>query len=94
MYLGGVLNIVIILAVLQGLGPPHAYGTLPSRAEAIVYNAISRTLWAVGIAWIVFACEVGYGGGLKVTHPFMIRKSNDDKDLYCHLAFWRYQQEG
>lgn len=62
MYLGWMLNTVMTLAVLYGMWRVHAYGILPSRAGAVVYASISRTLWAVSMAWIVFACQVGYGG--------------------------------
>ena len=27
-----------------------------------LYNALSRSAWAVGVSWVVFACATGYGG--------------------------------
>lgn len=62
MYLDGALNMVFVLAVLQGMATTHVYGSLSSPAKAIVYNALSRTLQAVDIAWVVFGFLVGYGG--------------------------------
>jgi peptidoglycan/LPS O-acetylase OafA/YrhL len=37
----------------------HADMTL---VEASLYNALSRTSWALGLAWVIFACTAGCGG--------------------------------
>lgn len=29
---------------------------------ASLYTALHRTVWALFIAWIIFACETGYAG--------------------------------
>lgn len=47
----------ILLAMI-----PADNGYVPSDLEAGFYSATSRTLWAVGLAWIVFACVNGNGG--------------------------------
>ena len=35
---------------------------LPSRTFSAFYNGLSRPLWALALAWVVFACEMGYAG--------------------------------
>lgn len=34
----------------------------PSLSVAVAYAALSRTAWALGIAWMVVACATGNGG--------------------------------
>jgi len=33
-----------------------------SNAVASVYAAVHRTAWAIGVAWVIFACITGNGG--------------------------------
>nr|CAD7571669.1 unnamed protein product [Timema californicum] len=51
-----------LLAVLFGVfgmyQDDHVYNTV----EASVYAGFHRTVWAFGVAWILFACVNGYGG--------------------------------
>ena len=55
------------MAVLYGLygyyKPP--YETMPPDLGAF-HTATHRFAWAVGLAWLVFACATGYGGGYPV----------------------------
>lgn len=32
------------------------------RVGTSIYLGVHRTLWAIGLMWIVFACQKGYGG--------------------------------
>lgn len=43
----------------------HDINLMPSETsvfENALYEAYARVSWAVGIAWIIFACVHGYGG--------------------------------
>jgi hypothetical protein len=35
------------------------------RAVNAIYNAMYRSCWAIGIAWIIFACHNGSGGVIR-----------------------------
>lgn len=37
-------------------------GTLPGWAVAVAYASSCRTMWSMGIAWLVIVCAYGYGG--------------------------------
>ena len=55
------LNFPKIL-VLDGL---ETHFDFPDKYFNAVYNSASRPLWALCLAWLVFACEYGYGGNFK-----------------------------
>ena len=41
----------------------------PSHTFNLVYTGLSKVAWATSMAWIVFACEKGYGGINICFHP-------------------------
>ena len=46
-------------------GPYTAYkegGTPFNMVENIAYGTFSRTAWGLAIAWVIYACQNGYGG--------------------------------
>ena len=44
-----------------------AHYTTYSVSVAVIYGALNRTAWACCLAWVVFACQVGYGGIINST---------------------------
>ncbi|XP_069691598.1 nose resistant to fluoxetine protein 6-like [Periplaneta americana] len=60
--LGWLLTIVALAAVYNSLYPflqkDHKYDVL----QAAFYCALTRPVWSICMAWIIFACVSGYGG--------------------------------
>ncbi|KAK7866349.1 hypothetical protein R5R35_003276 [Gryllus longicercus] len=60
--LGWTLSTVLMLAAL--------YGAYPFQQPTYVYNGVEiafwlslfRVMWSLGLGWIIFACDQGYGG--------------------------------
>ncbi|XP_075243252.1 O-acyltransferase like protein-like [Convolutriloba macropyga] len=69
------VSLALLAFVIYGLSG-MLYGHFPSFALSALYNSVSRTVWGIGLAWIVFACMHGYGGMInsflswKVWIPF------------------------
>ena len=50
-----------MLGVLFAMFPANN-GNLPEVHIAALYSATSRTIWALSLSWITFACVTGNGG--------------------------------
>ena len=48
------------IGVVYGLYP--SYKTPMTKTATVIYAAVSRFVWAVALAWVVYACKYGYGG--------------------------------
>ncbi|PSN45560.1 hypothetical protein C0J52_05793 [Blattella germanica] len=59
---GWLISITILIGVIQWLYQYEQVDYEYNVLDAALYFAIARPLWAVGIAWIIFACDSGYGG--------------------------------
>ena len=56
------LAAVCNLSVLYGLyGSVNGYVHLSNFVRSL-YAAVHRTAWAIGVAWVIFACVTGTGG--------------------------------
>jgi len=56
------LAAVCNLSVLYGLyGSVNGYVHLSNFVRSL-YAAVHRTAWAIGVAWVIFACVTGNGG--------------------------------
>ncbi|XP_063721599.1 nose resistant to fluoxetine protein 6-like [Symsagittifera roscoffensis] len=58
---GWLVSIALMAGVIFGLSE-MLYGYFPSFFLSALYNSTARILWAVGVAWVMFACMHGYGG--------------------------------
>ena len=59
---GWLLAACCCLSVVYGLyGVPTGDKVLSSGVNAF-YASFNRIGWAVGVAWVIFACSSGYGG--------------------------------
>ncbi|XP_038070285.1 nose resistant to fluoxetine protein 6-like [Patiria miniata] len=54
----------LALSVVYGLYPTTHTPPM-TKAANIVYGSVSRFVWALALAWVVFACKYGYGGWIN-----------------------------
>ena len=63
---GWTLSAVTALAIVYGLRKYFLLDVfprpVPNRTETIIYGGLHRSIWALCIGWVVFACVHGYGG--------------------------------
>ena len=61
MLLGWIVAAVTGLALVYGLYGV-AQGTPLTTPVAAFYSSTHRTIWALVLGWVIFACVLGYGG--------------------------------
>ena len=59
---GWTVAIGTIVAIVYGLYDYTQGEVELSNSTSAFYNAVHRTVWAVALGWVVFACVTGYGG--------------------------------
>jgi peptidoglycan/LPS O-acetylase OafA/YrhL len=82
------------LGILYGLYD-EANGHDASWSVNSLYAATHRTLWAVGVAWVIFACVTGYGGiiNMLLSWPGFVPLSRLTYAAYLvhpMLIMWNY----
>ncbi|CAG2060914.1 unnamed protein product [Timema podura] len=60
--LGWLVSNICMIGVVLGLTPFQQSDYVYGRLESSLYYAIFRPGWSIGVAWIIFACDAGYGG--------------------------------
>ncbi|CAG2167193.1 unnamed protein product, partial [Oppiella nova] len=73
--MGWIISFVVSLGVLFAMFPANN-GNVPEVHIAALYSSTSRTIWALSLSWVTFACITGNGGFInaflsaKVWVPF------------------------
>lgn len=59
--LGWIISLVCVTSVIYGTVEENR-GHINSLTTDAVFNSLCKTVWGLGLGWIVFACNTGYGG--------------------------------
>jgi hypothetical protein len=59
-----------------------------SNTENSVYEAVTRPLWACAVAWVIWACCVGYGGHFMLLFSHTLTCKQERKCLVV-FEIWR-----
>ena len=62
---GWVLAATVCMAVVYGPYSANQGWHVVYLAESVVYTALSRGVWAAGIAFVIISCATGQGGKYK-----------------------------
>lgn len=67
---------VIMSAVVFGVKDYNTFTGVPHEYDAtvsILYGGLHRLAWGVAIAWVVFACHMGYSGECYYPTKFRVK---------------------
>lgn len=81
--MGWFISFLVSFAVLFAMLPANN-GNVPEVHMAALYSATSRTIWALSLAWITFACITGNGG---VVNNFLSAKIWIPLSRLTHCAY-------
>ncbi|XP_072167771.1 nose resistant to fluoxetine protein 6-like [Diadema setosum] len=59
---GWITAIILYMVVIYGLYNVYRGASTMSLAASVMYITFSRFIFALSVAWIIFACHYGYGG--------------------------------
>ncbi|CAG9801151.1 unnamed protein product [Chironomus riparius] len=57
-----ILTLTTLIGVLIGMWPLQNYENSPPQVVHALFFSLQRNSWGLAITWIIFACEMGYGG--------------------------------
>lgn len=60
-----ILSIGTLSAILFGIYPLQNFHNPAHQVAHALFFALQRNSWGIAIAWIVFSCEMGYGGVVR-----------------------------
>lgn len=55
-----------VLVVYGIYGETKKGGTQFNKAENIAYGTFSRFTWGLALAWVIYACNKGYGSKFRI----------------------------
>lgn len=79
-----ILTTIVGLSVIYGLCEPVLVTYQMDVGPAAFYNAVSRPLWAMSLAWLTFACVNGYGGMLDSTFFYRLCGALSESSILIH----------
>jgi len=61
-FLGWILSMVALLFAVFGVFPFQQPGYKYNAVWSSLYNSTYHTIWALGVGWVILACESKHGG--------------------------------
>ena len=81
---GWLVGTALGVTVVYGIyGATKKGGTPFNKAENITYGTLSRFTWGLALAWVIYACNKGYGSKCRI-QP----NQSSLQDFFHRLGFW------
>ena len=78
---GWFLGIALVVSAVYSVYTSYKEDSRPlNKAENIIYGTLSRVVWGLALAWVIYACNKGYGSKCLTCFP-VIRKAAQFKSL-------------
>jgi len=93
-FIGWLTATGVALSLIYGLYGVTSEQEMTTVQVAAFYNAVSRPLWGVCVAWVIIACTSGYGGPVTVflNWSFFVPLSRLGYSTYLihlYVIYWR-----